>query len=71
MEIYSKAFMRDNPNRKGAKEIIDALLGEYGGFSGNIAPISETLEEFNPEEIKANTSSQTQSSTLTDNPFAF
>jgi hypothetical protein len=71
MEIYSKAFMRDNPNRKGAKEIIDALMGEYGGFSGNIAPISETLEEFNPEEIKANTSSQTQSSTLADNPFAF
>jgi hypothetical protein len=71
MEIYSKAFMKDNPNRKGAKEIIDALMGEYGGFSGNIAPISETLEEFNPEEIKANTPPQTQSSTLGDNPFAF
>jgi hypothetical protein len=71
MEIYSKAFMKDNPNKKGAKEIIDALMGEYSGFSGNIAPISETLEEFDIESVKANTPSQTQSSASEDNPFAF
>ena len=73
MEIYSKSFMKDNPNKKGAKDIIDALMGEYSGFSGNIAPISETLEEFNPEEITNNSSSTvTATATLSaDNPFAF
>jgi hypothetical protein len=70
MEIYSKAFMKDNPNKKGAKEIIDALMGEYSSFSGNIAPISETLEEFNIEAVKAEISQKAE--TLSeDNPFAF
>jgi hypothetical protein len=72
MEIYSKAFMKDNPNKKGAKEIIDALMGEYSGFSGNIAPISETLEEFNVEEIQTMKKEiETQSADIADNPFAF
>ena len=71
MEIYSKSFMKDNPNKKGAKDIIDALMGEYGGFSGNIAPISETLEEFNPEEINNNNSSTATTTITSDNPFAF
>lgn len=72
MEIYSKAFMKDNPNKKGAKEIIDALMGEYSGFSGNIAPISETLEEFNVEEIQTMKKEiETKSADIADNPFAF
>jgi hypothetical protein len=77
MEIYSKAFMRDNPNKKGAKEIIDALMGEYSGFSGNIAPISETLEEFNPESLTNKSSSSSSTNTgiepvfTDDNPFTF
>jgi hypothetical protein len=71
MEIYSKAFMKDNPNKKGAKDIIDALLGEYGGFNGNIAPISETLEEFNPEEVSKTTTSTSTTTISSDNPFLF
>lgn len=72
MEIYSKAFMKDNPNKKGAKEIIDALMNEYSGFSGNIAPISETLEVFNVEEVQAMKKEiETASSVMEDNPFAF
>lgn len=51
MSIYTKAFMKDYPGIKSYAKIIDALKGEYSSFKKNIAPISESFKEFDPNEL--------------------
>ena len=60
MEIYNKQFGFGGAKSNAA--IIDALNNEYLTFKNNIAPISETLVPFVPNEIKANNTTSEGSS---------
>jgi hypothetical protein len=70
MVAYNKEFAY--AKAKTPTPIINALKGEYSSFTKNIAPISETLEVFDPNTIKATATSGQSGTTASfsdDLPF--
>jgi len=62
MDLYTKAFIKDYPGAKNFDKIINALKGEYSAFKKNIAPITSKFQEFNPDELLMEDSTETTSS---------
>ena len=69
MDIYTKAFIKDYAGTKNFDKIINALKGEYSSFKKNIAPITSSFLEFDPNELMAEGEEETMTSSSNDAKF--
>jgi hypothetical protein len=64
MSIYTKAFIKDYPGIKSFDKIINSLRGEYSSFKKNVAPITSKFQEFNSEDLEAETTSSQEGESM-------